>query len=63
MPNLDAALETIRGRASTTVFQGRSFEKLVKAALLNHPGEFPGSVLGCVAVGGLSGSGRAGYWG
>ena len=40
MPNLDAALKTIRERASTTVFQGRSFERLVKAALLNHPGEF-----------------------
>ena len=40
MPNLDAALETIRERASTTVFQGRSFERLVRAALLNHPGEF-----------------------
>ena len=40
MPNLDAALETIRKRASTTVFQGRSFERLVGAALLNHPGEF-----------------------
>ncbi|MCY4622410.1 MAG: DEAD/DEAH box helicase family protein [bacterium] len=40
MPNLDMALKTIRDRASTTVFQGRSFERLVKAALLNHPGEF-----------------------
>ena len=42
MPNLDAALKTIRERASTTVFQGRSFERLVGAALLNHPGEFRG---------------------
>ena len=40
MPNLDIALKAIRDRASTTVFQGRSFERLVKAALLNHPGEF-----------------------
>ena len=36
MPNLDAALKTIRERVSTTVFQGRSFERLVRAALLKH---------------------------
>lgn len=40
MPNLDTALETIRLRVSTAVFKGRSFERLVRAALLNHTGEF-----------------------
>ncbi len=40
MPNLDAALGMIRERSSTAVFQGHSFERLVKAALLDHPGEF-----------------------
>ena len=40
MPNLDAALGMIRERASTAVFQGRGFERLVGAALLSHPGEF-----------------------
>lgn len=36
------SVETIRERASSAAFQGRSFERLVRAALLNDPGEFRG---------------------
>lgn len=40
MANLDAALERIRSTAPSTTVQGRRFERLFRAALLNHPGEF-----------------------
>ena len=40
MPNLDVALEGIRSTAPTTTVQGRRFERMMRTALLNHPGEF-----------------------
>ena len=40
MPNLDAALERIRSTAPSTTVQGLRFERMFRAALLNHPGEF-----------------------
>ena len=40
MPNLDAALERTRSTAPSTTVQGRRFERMFGAALLNHPGEF-----------------------
>ena len=40
MANLDAALERIRSTAPSTTVQGLRFERMFRAALLNHPGEF-----------------------
>lgn len=40
MPNLDAALERIRSAAPSLTVQGLGFERMFRAALLNHPGEF-----------------------
>ena len=40
MANLDAALERTRSTAPSTTVQGRRFERMFRAALLNHPGEF-----------------------
>ena len=40
MANLDVALEQIRSTAPSTTVQGRRFERLFRAALLHHPGEF-----------------------
>ena len=41
MSNLDAALERTRSTApSTTCAGSRRFERMFRAALLNHPGEF-----------------------
>ena len=40
MSNLDAALERARSAAPSTLVQGHRFERMFRAALLNHPGEF-----------------------
>ena len=40
VPNLDAALERTHATAPSTTVQGRRFERMSRAALLNHPGEF-----------------------
>ena len=40
MPNLGAALERIHSTSPSTTVKGRRFERLFRAALLNHPGEF-----------------------
>ena len=40
MSNLDAALERVRSAAPSTLVQGHRFERMFRAALLNHPGEF-----------------------
>ena len=40
MANLDAALEKTRSTAPSTTVQGLRFERMFRAALLNHPGEF-----------------------
>ena len=40
MSNLDVALERTRSTAPSTTVQGRRFERMFMAALLNHPGEF-----------------------
>lgn len=40
MPNLDVALGRIRSTSPTTTVQGRRFERMFKAALSNHRGEF-----------------------